>query len=68
MNDVRFNGKWFPMMLQENVESNAADYMERSQNIGLGCESNMCSGGLGFNCPYDMLCFDLWRLAECRFA
>jgi len=66
MNDVRFNGKWFPMLQEENVESSAADYMERSQNIEFGCESNMCGAGSGFSCPYELLCFDLWRHAECR--
>jgi len=66
MNDVRFNGKWFPMLQEENGESIAADYMERSQNIEFGCESNMCGAGSGFVCPYELLCFDLWRHAECR--
>jgi len=66
MNDVRFNGKWFPMLQEENIDSSAADYMERSQNIELGCESNMCSAGSDFICPYELLCFDLWRHAECR--
>jgi len=68
MNDVRFDGKWFPMVQEENMESSAADYMERSQNIEFGCESNMCSVGSSFVCPYELLCFDLWRHAECRSA
>jgi len=67
MNDIRFDGKWLPMLSEENMESSAADCMERSQNIEFGCESNMCGVGSGFVCPYeDMLCFDLWRHAECR--
>jgi len=66
MNDVRFNGKWFPMLHAENAASTAADYMERSQSVELGCKSDMCGTGSGFVCPYELLCFDLWRHAECR--
>ena len=68
MNDVRYNGMWFPMYQAENMEGSAADYMERSRNVEFGCESNMCGLGSGFICPYDLLCFDIWRLAECRSA
>jgi len=66
MNDIRFNGKWFPMLQEESLESSAADYMERSQNVEFGCHSDMCGIGSGFVCPYELLCFDLWRHAECR--
>jgi len=67
MNDIRFNGHWFPMDMSQNRESNAADNLARSQNTAEGCASNMCNNGMsGVTCVRGLQCIDLWRHAECR--
>lgn len=66
MNDIRYNGEWFPMDLTENRDSRAADYLARSQNTEDGCHSNMCGPKSDFVCQRGLECIDLWRHAECR--
>lgn len=66
MNDIRYNGEWFPMDLTENRDSRAADYLARSQNTEDGCHSNMCGPKSDFVCQMGLECIDLWRHAECR--
>lgn len=65
VNDVRFNGEWLPMDQSQNKESRAADYMTRSQNIEDGCPSDACFVSISL-CPFDLICVDMWRHAECR--
>src|SRR6218665_292828 len=66
MNDIRYNGEWFPMDITENRDSRAADYLARSQNTEDGCHSNMCGPKSDFVCQRGLECIDLWRHAECR--
>ena len=63
MNDIRFNEAWLPMSVLENHESEAAEFMVRSQNVVTGCPSDACDHS---NCGLLLVCVDLWRRVECR--
>ena len=62
MNDIRYNGAWFPMDKSQNQESNSA-VMARSDNLQDGCATLECAT---LNCLPPLTCYDMWRYAECR--
>jgi len=66
MTDVRFAGEWLPMSEVNNLDSRAANYVSRSQNVQQGCISESCGPPTGVTCHHGMMCVDLWRYAECR--
>jgi len=68
MSDVRFAGEWLPMNVTENKDSQAGEYLSRSQRVQHGCESKACGPPVGKTCHHGLLCVDLWRFAECRWV
>ena len=52
------------MEVSENKMSVAAD-VRSSQKLGENCVSTACAS---FPCPPPLVCFDLWRYAECRYV
>ena len=64
MNDIRYDGEWFPMDVSQNSESQAA-VVARSDKLGDGCESRACTF---LHCAPPLTCIDLWRHAECQYV